>query len=79
MSICSGSYTFAGLGIAELFSLVSPFVLSWISIQKAWAFSLVYISSLGLRLPYVPIYAESPHLRVNIRYITDTYFQFVED
>ena len=34
----------------------------------------VYIGKFGLPLPQVPIYAECPHRRVNIRYIEETYF-----
>ena len=33
---------------------------------------LTDIGTFGSRLPYVPIYAESSHSRVNIRYIEDT-------
>jgi len=33
-----------------------------------------YIGLFGLRLPCTPIYAESPHSRVNIRYITEVHY-----
>ena len=34
--------------------------------------TFLYIGSFGLRLPWFPIYAESPHSRVNIRNIRKT-------
>ena len=37
-------------------------------------FAFNYIGSFGSRLPYVPIYAESSHSRVNIRNIEESHF-----
>jgi len=41
-------------------------------------FAFDYIGSFGLGLPYHPIYAESSHLRVKIRIISEWYFQSVQ-
>ena len=46
---------------------------------KSANFRFYHIGSLGLRLPYVPIYAESPHLLCEHSLYYGHILQFVED